>query len=159
MTKNNHIFSDRITDVPRSFIREILKVALDASVISFAGGLPNRQLFPVDKLQDATLKVFASQGRDVLQYANSEGHAGLREYIAARYRERANLTIPVDDILITNGSQQGLDLLGKIILNDGDGVVIEEPGYLGAIQAFSLYRPKFLPVPVSGLAGLSLRVN
>jgi 2-aminoadipate transaminase len=143
------MFSDRMTDVPRSFIREILKVALDSTVISFAGGLPNRELFPVDRLKAATCKVFETQGRDVLQYANSEGHAGLREYISTRYREKANLDVPVDDILITSGSQQGLDLLGKTILNDGDAVVIEEPGYLGAIQAFSLYCPRFLPVPVS----------
>lgn len=149
MTKTNRMFSDRITDVPRSFIREILKVALDSSVISFAGGLPNRELFPVDELKAATCKVFETQGRDVLQYAGSEGHAGLREYISTRYREKADLNVPVDDILITSGSQQGLDLLGKTILNDGDAVVIEEPGYLGAIQALSLYRPRFLPVQVS----------
>jgi 2-aminoadipate transaminase len=150
MTKLDRIFSDRISDVPRSFIREILKVALDPSVISFAGGLPNRELFPVAALKEATCRVFDTQGRDVLQYAGSEGHAGLREYISTRYREKANLDIPVDSILITSGSQQGLDLLGKTILNEGDAVVIEEPGYLGAIQAFSLYRPRFLPVPVSG---------
>ncbi|RJP52915.1 MAG: PLP-dependent aminotransferase family protein [Anaerolineaceae bacterium] len=149
MTIANRMFSDRIADVPRSFIREILKVALDTTVISFAGGLPNRQLFPVEALKEATCKVFETQGRDVLQYAGSEGHAGLREYISTRYKEKANLDVPVDSILITNGSQQGLDLLGKTILNDNDPVVIEEPGYLGAIQAFSLYRPRFLPVPVS----------
>jgi len=143
------MFSDRIADVPRSFIREILKVALDTTVISFAGGLPNRQLFPVEALKEATCKVFETQGRDVLQYAGSEGHTGLREYISTRYKEKANLDVPIDNILITNGSQQGLDLLGKTILNDNDAVVIEEPGYLGAIQAFSLYRPKFFPVPVS----------
>jgi 2-aminoadipate transaminase len=149
MTRLDHIFSDRITDVPRSFIREILKVALDPTVISFAGGLPNRALFPVEALKQATCKVFETQGRDVLQYAGSEGHAGLREYISARYKEKANLDVPVDSILITSGSQQGLDLLGKTLLNDGDAVVIEEPGYLGAIQAFSLYKPRFLPLPVS----------
>lgn len=149
MTKTNQLFSDRISDVPRSFIREILKVALDASVISFAGGLPNRQLFPVEALKDATCKVFETHGREVLQYANSEGHAGLREYISMQYKKKANLDIPVDNILITSGSQQGLDLLGKILINDNDTVIIEEPGYLGTIQAFSLYRPQFLPVPVS----------
>ena len=147
MTDN--IYSDRIADVPRSFIREILKVAIDPTFISFAGGLPNRSLFPVDALKAATSKVFDLHGRDVLQYGNSEGHAGLREYIAARYREKDHLEIPVEDILITNGSQQALDLLGKVMLNEGDGLVIEEPGYLGAIQAFSLYRPKFMPVAVS----------
>lgn len=149
MKKQEYIFSDRIMDVPRSFIREILKVTLDQTVISFAGGLPNRALFPVEALKEATCKVFDTHGRDVLQYASSEGHTGLREYISARYRQKARLDVPIDSILITSGSQQGLDLLGKTLLNDGDPIVIEEPGYLGAIQAFSLYRPKFLPIPVS----------
>jgi len=144
----NSIFSDRISDVPRSFIREILKVALDSSVISFAGGLPNRDLFPAEEIRTATLKVFEKFGRDIFQYSNSEGYKGLREIISERYRKLHRLSIPVDDILITSGSQQGLDLLGKIFLNDGDDLVIEEPGYLGAIQAFSIYQPRFNPVPV-----------
>ncbi len=143
------LFSDRITDVPRSFIREILKVALDPGVISFAGGLPNRDLFPAEELKAATDKVFSIHGRDIFQYSNSEGYLKLREYIAERYRYKQKLDISVEDILITSGSQQGLDLLGKILLNCGDSLIIEEPGYLGAIQAFSIYQPKFLPVPVS----------
>jgi 2-aminoadipate transaminase len=141
----NTIFSDRISDVPRSFIREILKFTSDSSIISFAGGLPNRDLFPVDELKLAAEKVFETFGTDVFQYSNSEGFTGLREMISQRYREK-NLDIPAEDILITNGSQQGLDLIGKIAVNEGDAVVIEEPGYLGAIQAFSLFRPKFCPV-------------
>lgn len=149
MKKMDSVFSDRISDVPRSFIREILKVALDPEIISFAGGLPNRALFPVEKLKEATNRVFDQYGRDVLQYGSSEGFTQLREYIAGRYREKCGLDISPDSVLITSGSQQGLDLLGKVLLNDGDGVIIEEPGYLGAIQAFSLYRPEFYPVPVS----------
>lgn len=143
------IYSDRISDVPRSFIREILKVAVDPSVISFAGGLPNRKLFPVAEIKQASNLVLDEYGRDVLQYSNTEGYPELRKYISRRYREKQNLHIPVDNILITNGSQQGLDLLGKILLNQGDEAVIEEPGYLGAIQAFSVYRASFQPVPVS----------
>ncbi len=143
------IFSDRITDVPRSFIREILKVTLDPEIISFAGGLPNRELFPVDELREATNKVFDMHGRDVCQYSISEGYLKLREYISERYRRKQNLDIPVESILITTGSQQGLDLLGKILLNDGDGLIMEEPGYLGAIQAFSICKPTFFTVPVS----------
>jgi 2-aminoadipate transaminase len=145
----DNVFSDRISDVPRSFIREILKVALDPTVISFAGGLPNRELFPAEKLKEATNKVFDIHGRDIFQYSNSEGYLKLREYIADRYCQKKHINIPVENILITSGSQQGLDLLGKILLNDGDDMIIEEPGYLGAIQAFSIYKPKFLPVPVS----------
>jgi len=143
------IFSDRITDVPRSFIREILKVTLDPGVISFAGGLPNRELFPTEEIKAATDKVFNIHGRDIFQYSNSEGYLKLREYIAGRYRQKKKLDVPVEEILITSGSQQGLDLLGKILINDGDSLIIEEPGYLGAIQAFSIYKPKFLPIPVS----------
>lgn len=142
------IFADRIMDVPRSFIREILKVALDPEVISFAGGLPNRDLFPAEQLRAATNKVFEVHGRDIFQYSTSEGYLRLREYIAERYKKQG-LSVHVEDILITSGSQQGLDLIGKILLNDGDGLIMEEPGYLGAIQAFSIFKPTFLPVPVS----------
>jgi 2-aminoadipate transaminase len=142
------IFSDRIKDVPRSFIREILKVTLDSDTISFAGGLPNRALFPVEEIKAATEKVINQHGRDVFQYSTTEGYEKLREFIAGRYLARHNLAVSPEDILITSGSQQGLDLIGKIMVNEGEGVVIEEPGYLGAIQAFSLYKPKFLPVPV-----------
>ncbi len=145
----NSLFADRIADVPQSFIREILKVTLDPSIISFAGGLPNRDLFPVQGLRQATEKVFASAGKEILQYANSEGYPPLREYIAKRYKNKQGLDINPEHILITTGSQQGIDLLGKVLLNRGDHLVMEEPGYLGAIQAFSLYRPGFLPVSVS----------
>lgn len=144
----NDIFADRITDVPRSFIREILKVAIDPEVISFAGGLPNRDLFPVQELIKATNEVFDIYGKDIFQYSNSEGYIKLREYIAENYKEKG-LSVSPENVLITNGAQQGLDLLGKVLLNEGDGVVLEEPGYLGAIQAFSLYKPTFLPVQVS----------
>jgi 2-aminoadipate transaminase len=142
------IFPDRITDVPRAFIREILKVALDPAVISFAGGLPNRELFPAEEIKAATNKVFSIHVRDIFQYSNSEGYQKLREYIAARYLQKKRIHVPVENILITSGSQQGLDLLGKILLNDNDSLIIEEPGYLGAIQAFSIYKPKFLPIRV-----------
>ena len=143
------MFSSRISDVPKSFIREILKVSADPSIISFAGGLPNRDLFPVENIQTATNKVFEIAGPDVLQYSNSEGYKGLREMIAKRYKSFYSLDVPIKNILITNGSQQGLDLLGKIFLNEGDSVAIEEPGYLGAIQAFGVYKADFLPVSVS----------
>ncbi|MFD2229597.1 PLP-dependent aminotransferase family protein [Alkalimarinus sediminis] len=142
-------FSDRIADVPQSFIREILKVAMDPTVISFAGGLPNRDLFPIEGIKQATNKVLDEHGADALQYSNTEGYPELRQYISDRYRDKQGIDVPIKNILITNGSQQGLDLLGKTLLNEGDDVVIEEPGYLGAIQAFSVYRARFNPVPVS----------
>jgi 2-aminoadipate transaminase len=142
------LFADRIQDVPRSFIREILKVTTDKSMISFAGGLPNRQYFPLDELKESTNRVFDRHNTDCLQYSNSEGLLELRECISQKYRDEQGLEIPAERILITNGSQQALDLIAKVTINDGDPVVIEEPGYLGAIQALSLYRPRFLPVKV-----------
>ncbi|MGI6655656.1 MAG: PLP-dependent aminotransferase family protein [Desulfobulbus sp.] len=141
-------FADRINDVPKSFIREILKVTVDQSIISFAGGLPNRHFFPVQGLQKAANDVFAEAGYDILQYTNTEGYPGLRQFVVDRYKKREGLEVSIDDILITTGSQQGLDLLGKIFLNENDDVLIEEPGYLGAIQAFAMYRPRFNPVTV-----------
>lgn len=152
----SHIFSDRINDVPRSFIREILKVALDESVISFAGGLPNRNLFPAEAIQQATETAFKRHGNDLFQYSASEGFTDLRQYISNHYKLKQGLDIPIEDILITNGSQQGLDLIGKTILNENDDLIIEEPGYLGAIQAFSIYCPNFVPVPVSDI-GMDIR--
>jgi 2-aminoadipate transaminase len=140
------IFSDRIADVPRSFVREILKVALDHSFISFGGGLPNRALFPVEEMKAAALKMYDTFGNDVLQYADSEGSKVLRELVSKRYKQKKGLDIPPDRILITTGSQQGIDLAGKALVNEGDDVVIDEPCYLAAIQAFSLYRPKFHPI-------------
>lgn len=144
----NSIFSDRISDVPKSFIREILKVAVDEEIISFAGGLPARDLFPIKDLRKAANLVFDEIGPNALQYSSSEGVLELRKFISDRYKNSFGLDIPAKNILITSGSQQGLDLLGKTFLNEGDDIIIEEPGYLGAIQAFSVYKTRFNPVKV-----------
>ena len=143
------MFSDRIADVPRSFIRDILKIAVQDDVISFAGGLPNRKLFPVERLQEATNKVFTNFGRQALQYAESEGLPQLRNYISNEYRKKQGIEVDPNKILITTGSQQGLDLLAKTILNEGEDVVLEEPGYLGAIQSFSVFKAKFTQVKLN----------
>ena len=142
----DHILAQRMSGVPRSFIREILKVSLDPNIISFAGGLPNAAYFPASEIGAATTKVLAKQGSTALQYGRTEGDEELRQWIANRYLEKKGLTIDTERILITNGSQQALDLLGKVLLDVGDGVLIEEPGYLGAIQSLSLFQPHFLPV-------------
>lgn len=139
-------YSDRILHTPSSFIREILKVTANPEVISFAGGLPNPISFPIEAIHQSIDRAITKYGSNLFQYATTEGYLPLREYLAARYKRRFNLDFEPDDILITNGSQQALDLIGKVLLNQGDGVIIEEPGYLGAIQAFSLYEPAFLPV-------------
>ena len=137
-------FSQRIQDVPRSFIRDILKVAGADNIISFAGGLPNKKFFPINELASCTQHVFSEHGQQALQYAPTEGLPGLREKIAANYRKEG-LDVKAEQILITTGSQQALDLIGKVFINRGDSVLIEEPAYLGAIQAFSMYAPKFIP--------------
>jgi Transcriptional regulators containing a DNA-binding HTH domain and an aminotransferase domain (MocR family) and their eukaryotic orthologs len=145
----NYRFSSRMKTTPRSFIREILKVAERPDIISFAGGLPNAELFATEDLARAAHAVISEDGHTALQYTTTEGYLPLREFIAARYRKRLGLDISTDEILITNGSQQCLDLLGKIFLDQGDPVAIECPGYLGAIQAFSLYQPEFYGVPLN----------
>ncbi len=143
---NRDLLARRIAGVPASFIREILKVTEQPGIISFAGGLPNQALFPLEAIRRASDAVLTDDGYSALQYSTTEGHTGLREWIAARYRQRFGLDIPVEQILITNGSQQALDLLGKVLLNPGDPMLLEAPGYLGAIQAFTLYEPRIVPI-------------
>lgn len=138
--------ADRMKNVPKSFIREILKVTESSHVISFAGGLPNPETFPIKELEKACVDVLESDGKKALQYAATEGYYKLREFISARYREKQGLEIPPESILITTGSQQALDLVGKVLINRGDRVLMEEPGYLGAIQAFSVFEPRFKSV-------------
>ena len=139
----NSVFSDRIIKTKPSFVREILKVTEQKDVISFAGGLPNPISFPKKALEESSVRIIENYGDKVFQYSTTEGYKPLRQYIADRYKKRFNLDVDADDILITTGSQQGLDLMGKVLLNKGDKVAIEKPGYLGAIQSFSLYEPKF----------------
>jgi 2-aminoadipate transaminase len=139
-------YARRMATVHKSFIREILKVTEDPSIISFAGGLPSPELFPVDPMRIAAEDVLRTAGKAALQYSTSEGFYPLREFISERYRLKKDLQISPDDIMITTGSQQGLDLTSKVALDPGDRVLVERPGYLGAIQAFSLFEPEFKAV-------------
>lgn len=141
-------FADRMDHVQKSFIREILKVTVNPQVISFAGGLPNPSSFPVQEIQNAASKVLTEHGNNVLQYSTTEGYLPLREYIAKRYLNKKGIRVDPDEILITNGSQQGLDLVAKVFLNKNDDILIERPGYLGAIQALSIFEPIFHTVPL-----------
>ncbi|MGO5000665.1 aminotransferase-like domain-containing protein [Oceanisphaera sp. W20_SRM_FM3] len=142
-------FAQRFAKVEPSFIREILKVAMNPDVISFAGGLPNPAFFPHEELAVASAKVLQDHSNGALQYAATEGFAPLRKYIADRYFQQYGMQVSPDNILITNGSQQALDLLGKVLVNEGDKLIIEEPGYLGAIQALSVYQPNFQGVALN----------
>ena len=141
-------FAKRMSQVRRSFIREILKVTADPSIISFAGGLPKPDLFPTGPIAAAAASVLAESGAAALQYSVSEGEPGLRQWIADRYKAKRGMDIDPATVLITNGSQQSLDLLGKVFLDPGDVVAVELPGYIGAIQAFSMFEPTFAGVPL-----------
>lgn len=145
--KMDSIFADRMLSAHKSFVREILKVTEDPRIISFAGGLPNPRFFPVREVAEATQKVLSECGAAALQYSTTEGHPPLREYIARRYAEKG-LKVSPEEILITTGSQQGLDLAGKVFLNKGDRVIMERPTYLAAIQSFGMFEPQFLSVPL-----------
>ena len=150
----NSRFSHRMAGVKTSFIREILKVTENPAVISFAGGLPSPELFPVEAMAEAAAYVLANNGRNALQYSTTEGFLPLREWISARYLKRFGMQISPEEICITTGSQQGLDLLGKVFISPGDRLLIERPGYLGAIQSFSMYEPKFIGIE-SGEKGIN----
>ncbi len=138
--------ASRTRRMQRSAIREILKVTDNPEIISFAGGLPNPRSFPIAEVAESAAKVLRDDGAAALQYSTTEGYRPLREFIARRYAEKRQIQVHPDEILITNGSQQGLDLLGKVLLDAHDTVLLERPAYLGAIQAFSAYEPQFAAV-------------
>ena len=138
--------TSRSQNTPTSFVREILKVTQNKEVISFAGGLPNPISFPQDELANSMQEVVRKYGSNVFQYSTTQGLLELREWIANRYNQFSSLDLTAGDIIITSGSQQSLDLLGKILIEKGDEIILEKPAYLGAIQAFSQYEPTFLPV-------------
>jgi 2-aminoadipate transaminase len=128
-----------------STIREILKITERPGIISLAGGLPSADSFPVAAMAEATARVLRDTPREALQYAASEGYAPLREWVAAEMNGQG-LQVDADQVLITTGSQQGLDLVGKVLIDPGSRVAVESPTYLGALQAFSPYEAEFVPV-------------
>jgi 2-aminoadipate transaminase len=142
------LFADRMFKVPRSFVREILKVTEKPEVISFAGGLPNPDSFPYKEIAEAASEVISRDSREAMQYSTTEGYGPLREYIAQKYRKKG-LKVDPAEVMITTGSQQGIDLVGKIFLNKGDTVMVERPTYLAALQSFGLYEPQFKSVPLN----------
>lgn len=143
------LLSDGIKATPPSFVRSILKAASDPQVTSFAGGLPNPISFPQDQLLESMKRVVADQGPNAFQYSSTAGIDELRQWIADRYNTRFGTDYVLDDVLVTTGSQQILDLLGKVLLDKGDGVIVEDPTYLAAIQAFALQQPIFREVELT----------
>lgn len=138
-------FSRRLAAAESSAVREILKVTEKPEIISFAGGLPAPELFPTEQMAEAFRHVIATDGARALQYSTTEGHAPLRALIAQRMQAKG-MRAEADNILVTSGSQQGLDLLAKVLLNAGDKILVERPTYLAALQAFSLYEANFITV-------------
>jgi len=129
-----------------SAIRELLKVSERKEVISFAGGMPAPELFPADEILEACTKVLKENSGSALQYGASEGYMPLREMIA-RHTARYGIQVSADNIMITSGSQQALDLLGKVFINRGDRLLVETPTYLGALQAWNAYGAEYITVP------------
>ena len=128
-----------------SAIREILKLTELPGIISLAGGLPSAATFPVEAVSEATARVLRDTPREALQYAASEGFGPLREWVAAELARQGLAASPAQ-VLITTGSQQGLDLVGKVLIDAGSRVAVESPTYLGALQAFVPYEPEFVAV-------------
>ena len=138
-------FARRMSNMAVSAVREILKVTERPEIISFAGGMPAPELFPVSEIARAHAQVFAEEAAPALQYSTTEGWRPLREWIAARMRRRG-VAADADRVLITTGSQQGIDLVGKVFLERGDRIVVENPCYVAALQAFSAYEASPIPV-------------
>lgn len=128
-----------------SEIRELLKLTAQPEIISFAGGLPAPELFPIEEMRNVSAKVLEENGQKALQYSTTEGFLPLREKIVERMK-KFDINAKADDILMISGSQQGLDFAGRIFLNPGDVVFCESPSYLGAINAFKAFECDFVEV-------------
>ena len=137
-------YSERIKSTPSSFIREILKVTQNFEIISFAGGLPNPISFPQEELKVSMERITSQFGGKIYQYSTTLGLDSLRQYIVDRYKKLWNMDITIDNVIITTGSQQALDLIGKVFINEGDNVMVEKPSYLGLLQAFCMYKANFV---------------
>jgi 2-aminoadipate transaminase len=140
-------FARRMEGLKASDVREILKITQSGEIISFAGGLPAPELFPVQDLGEATRRVLEEQGQKALQYSTTEGYLPLREMLAQRMNARCGIRATADEVLITTGSQQALDLTGKLLLDEGDTVLCESPTYVGAISALNVFSPRWVEIP------------
>ncbi|PZE20769.1 PLP-dependent aminotransferase family protein [Paenibacillus xerothermodurans] len=154
-------FSDTIDSFKSSAVREILKLTQGKSIISLAGGLPNEQYFPIEAVKDAFNRVF-EEGKQVLQYGLTEGYTPLRQSVA-KHMERKNIHVGVDDMLITTGSQQAIDLLTRVYIDPGDVILVERPTYLAAIQIFQSHKARIISVECDAdgmnLSDLELKIE
>ncbi len=141
------VMSKRASRMQSSIIRELLKLTMQPNVISFAGGLPAPELFPVREFKEACNYVLEHYGPQALQYGPTDGYPPLKEFLAESMQKYGIPCVP-GNILVTNGSQQALDLIGRLFVNNGDQILTDAPTYLGAIQAWQVYKPQFVTVPL-----------
>ncbi|HEX9870905.1 MAG TPA: aminotransferase class I/II-fold pyridoxal phosphate-dependent enzyme, partial [Candidatus Tectomicrobia bacterium] len=138
-------YAQRTQRMQSSAVRELLKLTERPEMISFAGGLPAPEVFPVDRFQEACQSILSQRGPQALQYSSTEGYRPLREMIA-RHTARYGIHVEPENILITSGSQQALDLIGKIFINPGDRLLVEKPTYVGALQAWNAYQAEYITI-------------
>jgi 2-aminoadipate transaminase len=143
----SHRYAQRTKTIKSSAIRELLKLTQRPEVISFAGGLPAAELFPIERFKEACNNVLSNQGAEALQYGPTEGYKPLREMIAHNL-QRYGILATADNVLLTSGSQQALDLIAKLLINRGDRILVEAPTYLGALQAFNVFGAEYVTVPI-----------
>ena len=143
----DHRFAQRTQRMGSSAIRELLKLTEQPDIISFGGGLPAPDVFPINEFREACDRVLTDYGAQSLQYGPTEGYRPLRELLV-RHMARYGIDVTPENILLTSGSQQALDLLGKILINPGDRILVESPTYLGALQAWSAYGAEYVTVPM-----------
>ncbi len=144
----NFKFSERISTLQPSAIREILKVTQDPTVISFAAGNPAPESFPAAEMASIAAEIFANNAASALQYGVTEGYGPLKEVTAKRMKEKYNVGRSFDDILITSGGQQAIEMLTKALVNEGDVILCEMPSFIGALNAFRSYNAKLIGIPM-----------
>jgi 2-aminoadipate transaminase len=142
----SRFYSKNVMNIPRSAIRDLLKITRQPDIISFGGGLPSPETFPVKEMEEISSQLLLEKGTVALQYGPTEGELALREEIA-KWMAKEKPTAKPENILVTSGSQQGLDIISKLFIDPGDIVIVELPSYMGGLQAFRAYRPKLVGVP------------
>ena len=140
-------FASRMNLLTGSAVRELLAIASNPDILSFAGGMPAPELFPIDKIKAATEAVLDEQGQVALQYSSTDGFQHFRQQIADRMAAKNNIKTTADNILVTSGSQQGLDYSARVFCDPGDTIIIESPSYVGALNAFKACEPNFVAIP------------
>ncbi len=143
------LLSKPYANLEEGFLGVILSAAADPNIISFAGGLPNPASFPMDALQESCNRVIEKYKSRAFQYSGAQGLPALRQYLAEDFNQKYGTDMDEENIVITTGSQQALDIFAKLFIDDGDGIIVEKPSYLGALNAFDQYSPTYYPVTLN----------